>query len=210
MEDIAIIGAGGFGQEVLSLITAINQNKNQYNFIGFFDDNTLVENVIGKITDIKKHSPNLRLVLAIGNPTTKKRIIFNNTFEKSSFPNLIHPNVEIQNNQISLGVGNIICKGVSLTTNIKIDDFAIVNLNSTIGHDCVIKDYCSIMPGVNVSGETTLEVGNYLGTGSTILQGIKIGKWATIGAGAVVIRDVPDFAVVVGNPGKIIKYNEIE
>jgi len=51
--------------------------------------------------------------------------------------------------------------------------------------------------------------GTHIGIGATVIQGIKIGKWATIGAGAVVIRDVPDYAVVVGNPARIIRHNEI-
>jgi acetyltransferase-like isoleucine patch superfamily enzyme len=46
-----------------------------------------------------------------------------------------------------------------------------------------------------------------VGIGAVVIPKISIGKWVTIGAGAVIIRDVPDFAVVVGNPGKIIKYN---
>ena len=49
--------------------------------------------------------------------------------------------------------------------------------------------------------------GTHIGINATVIQGIKIGKWATIGAGSVVIKDIPDYAVVVGNPGKIIKYN---
>jgi acetyltransferase EpsM len=48
--------------------------------------------------------------------------------------------------------------------------------------------------------------GTQVGTGASIIPGVKIGKWASIGAGAVIVEDVPDFAVVVGNPGKIIKY----
>jgi acetyltransferase EpsM len=51
--------------------------------------------------------------------------------------------------------------------------------------------------------------GTHIGIGACVVQGIKVGKWATIGAGAVIIKDVPDYAVVVGNPGRIIKYNSI-
>jgi acetyltransferase EpsM len=49
--------------------------------------------------------------------------------------------------------------------------------------------------------------GTQVGIGACVIQGVKIGKWATIGAGAVIINDVPDYAVVVGNPGKVIKFN---
>jgi acetyltransferase-like isoleucine patch superfamily enzyme len=46
---------------------------------------------------------------------------------------------------------------------------------------------------------------SFIGIDSTIIQGVKVGKNVTIGAGSVVIKDIPDNAVVVGNPGKIIK-----
>jgi acetyltransferase EpsM len=48
--------------------------------------------------------------------------------------------------------------------------------------------------------------GTMIGIGAVIIQGIKIGKWTIIGAGAVVVNDIPDYAMVVGVPGKIIKY----
>jgi len=40
----------------------------------------------------------------------------------------------------------------------------------------------------------------------TILSGVKIGDGAVLGAGAVVTKDIPSYAIVVGNPGRIIKY----
>ena len=50
-----------------------------------------------------------------------------------------------------------------------------------------------------------IEDGVFIGTGSSLVPRIKIGKWSVIGAGSVVIKDVPPYSVVVGNPGKIIK-----
>jgi len=58
-----------------------------------------------------------------------------------------------------------------------------------------------------LAGNVEVGEGTHVGIGASVIQGVKIGKWATIGAGAVVIKDVPDFAVVVGSPARIIKYN---
>jgi acetyltransferase EpsM len=58
-----------------------------------------------------------------------------------------------------------------------------------------------------LAGNVTIGEGSHVGIGATVIQGITIGKWVTIGAGTVIIKDIPDYAVVVGNPGKIIKYN---
>lgn len=50
---------------------------------------------------------------------------------------------------------------------------------------------------------TLVRRGATLGANSTILCGITIGQYALIGAGAVVTKDVPDHALVVGNPGRV-------
>ncbi|MFM4678130.1 acyltransferase [Aeromonas media] len=55
-----------------------------------------------------------------------------------------------------------------------------------------------------------IKSGASLGANATLLPGITIGKYAMVGAGAVVTKDVPDYAVVAGNPAKIIRYIEIE
>lgn len=53
------------------------------------------------------------------------------------------------------------------------------------------------------SQPTTLRIGSSIGANSTILPGLTIGRYSLIGAGSVVTRDVPPFAVVYGNPARI-------
>ena len=117
---------------------------------------------------------------------------------------MIHPNVSISNS-ISIGEGSIICSGNILTVNISIGKHVIINLDCTIGHDAVIKNFSTFLPGTNLSGETIVEECSTLGTGSTVIQGIKIGKNVMVGAGAVVIRDIIDDSTAVGNPARTIK-----
>ena len=52
-----------------------------------------------------------------------------------------------------------------------------------------------------------VEIGDYawIGAGATILPGVRVGRHAVVGAAAVVTKDVPDYAVAVGNPAKVIK-----
>ena len=75
-------------------------------------------------------------------------------------------------------------------------------------HDCIVSDFVHIAPKATLCGNVRIGEGTHVGAGSTIIQGIKVGKWATIGAGAVVINDVPDYAIVVGVPGKIVKFDK--
>ena len=85
-----------------------------------------------------------------------------------------------------------------------VGDFVIVNLSCTIGHDVVLENYTSIMPACSPSGFIHAEEGSYIGAGAIILPNIRLGKWSTIGAGAVVTRNVPESATVVGVPAGYI------
>jgi acetyltransferase EpsM len=71
----------------------------------------------------------------------------------------------------------------------------------------MLADYVRISPNSALAVSVSVGEGTHIGIGACVIQGIKIGKWTIIGAGAVIINDIPDNAVVVGNPGKIIKYN---
>ncbi|WP_279120016.1 acetyltransferase [Fusobacterium varium] len=209
MKDVVIIGAGGFAREVAWLIEEINKKNEQWNILGFIDDNS--ENVgkslngykiIGNTDYLNEMNKNIYAVIAIGNGKTRKKIV--EKLKKRKFGILIHPNVSISNS-ISIGEGSIICSGNILTVNISIGKHVIINLDCTIGHDAVIKNFSTFLPGTNLSGETIVEECSTLGTGSTVIQGIKIGKNVMVGAGAVVIRDIIDDSTAVGNPARTIK-----
>jgi serine acetyltransferase len=89
--------------------------------------------------------------------------------------------------------------------NIKIGNHVIINLNCTIGHDTIIEDYCSIMPTVIINGNNHLSEGVYVGTGTTFIHQISVGAWTTIGAGAVVVNNIPGNVLALGVPAKVHK-----
>jgi acetyltransferase EpsM len=95
--------------------------------------------------------------------------------------------------------------GAILQADVQIGVHCIINTGASVDHDCVIDDYVHISPHTTLCGNVTVGEGSHIGAGATIIQGIKIGRWVTVGAGTVIIRDVPDYAVIVGNPGRIIK-----
>lgn len=209
MKDVVIIGAGGFAREVAWLIEEINKKNEQWNILGFIDDNT--ENIekslngykiIGNTDYLNEMNKNIYAVIAIGNGKIRKKVV--EKLKKRKFGILIHPNVSISDS-ISIGEGSIICSGNILTVNINIGKHVIINLDCTIGHDAVIENFSTFLPGTNLSGETIVEECSTLGTGSTVIQGVKIGKNVMVGAGAVVIRDISDDSTAVGNPARIIK-----
>ena len=213
MEKIAIIGAGGFGREVKTLIDSINQLSNQFDLIGFFDDNidkgTLINGlkVLGGLTDLNKIDYKLNIAIGIGVPEIKQKIIscINNT--NVSYPNLIHPSVLISKDDVSLGKGNIICAGNILTCNINLEDFITLNLCCTVGHDTKIASYSSFMPSVNISGEVDINQSVYVGTGAKIINQLSVGENTIVGAGAVVAKSLPANCTAVGIPAKPIKFH---
>jgi len=216
MKKIAIYGAGGFGREVKMLIDQINHYNLAWDFIGYFDDDQQYQGkrindsqVFSGIDNLNKIEEPTSLILAIGDPKIKKVLVEKIRNEKISFPVLIHPNVLLGDKQyVDLGEGTIVTAGNIITVNIKIGKHVMVNLDCTIGHDVVIGDFCSLMPSVNLSGDVTLEEGVYIGTGTQIINKLKIGKYSIIGAGAVVIRDIPSGCTAVGVPAMPIKFHE--
>jgi sugar O-acyltransferase (sialic acid O-acetyltransferase NeuD family) len=208
MKDLAIYGAGGFGREVELLIEQINRERNTWNFLGFFDDaegerpNT---KVIGNGKVLQDSTSEISIVIAIADPQIRSRIVSKLTNPKIHFPTLIHPKADTGAASNMIGRGSVITQGVILTTGISLGEFVIVNLGTTIGHDCVIGDCCSIMPGASISGSVHIGANTLVGTGASILQNIHIGSNARVGAGAVVTRDVKASDTVVGVPAKSLK-----
>jgi sugar O-acyltransferase (sialic acid O-acetyltransferase NeuD family) len=121
------------------------------------------------------------------------------------FLDFIHPSVE---RPASLGIANYIQGSVHIQADVAIGDNAYINVGTVIAHQSILGNSVFIAQLTSICGEVTIGDGVYIGTNASILPRLKIGPWATIGAGSVVLKDVPAYAVVVGNPGRIIRYSE--
>ena len=210
MKNIVIIGAGGVGREGSLIIQQINELEQTWNLLGFIDDNTdnwgKVINgysVIGGIDSLEFLSNDTYIVIAIANYKVKKNIV-NKINNKFKFATIVHPKVWIHD-YMTVGEGTIIYEGAILTANIEIGNHVIISPKCGVGHDSIIKDYVSLLWNVNISGNDLIEEGVMMGSGSTVIQGKKIGKGSIIGAGAVVVNDIESFSTAVGVPAKVIK-----
>lgn len=210
MKNIVIVGAGGVGRETSLIIQQINELKSTWNLIGFIDDDVnswgnVINGypVIGGMDSLEKLSLDTYVVVAIANYKVKKRIVnkINNRFK---FATIVHPRVWLHD-YMTLGEGTIIYEGAILTTNIKVGNHVIISPKCGIGHDSIIKDYVSLLWNVNISGNDVIEEGVMMGSASTVIQGKRIGKGSTVGAGAVVIDNIDSYSTVVGVPAKVIK-----
>lgn len=215
MKDIVIIGAGGVGAEAAWIIEQINNQKREWNLLGYIDDSKnigtkiLSYEVLGKIEDLveryegKNIDENPYIIIAITDYESKKRIA-KYLSEKFRFAKIIHPSVYIHESN-SIGEGSIVYPGVILTVNINIGKHVIISPKCGIGHNSRINDYVSLLWNVNVSGYDNIKEGSLIGSGSTIIQNKTIGTKSVIGAGAVVINDIGSGRVAVGIPAEVKK-----
>ncbi len=215
MKDLIIIGASGFGREVAWLVERINKVEPTWNLIGFVDDNAEIQNaeingyrVLGTSDDVIKY-PDSYYVCAVGASRTRERII--NRVKQINpnimFGTVIDPSVEVSD-LVTIGEGTIICANTIITVNILIGSHVIINLDCTVGHDAILNDFVTLYPSVNVSGITNIGYCSELGTGMQIIQGKTVGEYSIVGAGAVVVKDIPAKCTAVGSPAKPIKFFE--
>jgi len=215
MKRTVILGAGGFAREVLDILLAQNAVSKQYGILGFIDENPAMK---GRILNgypvlggfdwfASKDQGAIHAACGIGSPLQRKKVVTKAEDMGLQFCNVIHPTA-VLTPFVSLGVGVVITAGTILTNQILVGSHVHINLDVTIGHDCVIEDFCTIAPGVHISGNVKLGTGVSVGTGAVVVQGVSIGSWSIIGAGAVVIKDIPERVTAVGVPARVVKENE--
>jgi sugar O-acyltransferase (sialic acid O-acetyltransferase NeuD family) len=198
---INIIGASGHGKVIIEIAEANNIMINH-----IYDDDSSKQSLLNKVVlHTNNYDTTHPFITAIGNNNIRK--IISNKYNLK-YTTLIHPSATISTRAL-IDSGTVVMAGVSINSDVKIGKQCIINTNASIDHDCIIEDFAHISPNAGLAGKVLVGEGTHIGINACVIQGVTIGKWATIGAGAVIIRDIPDYAVVVGNPGKIIKYNNI-
>jgi sugar O-acyltransferase (sialic acid O-acetyltransferase NeuD family) len=179
MAMIQIIGKGGFAREVAGYLKCTPYE--------------MFENECDGIVQC------CETIIAIGDLAVRKKVA--EQFSSLWWGN-VNAGTEYGKNEIKHG--SIICPGTILTCDSFIGRHVIINLNCTIGHDCVIGDFVTISPGANISGNVTIGNLCYIGSNAVIRDKITICDNVTIGAGGVVVKDITEPGVYVGNPVKKI------
>jgi len=205
---LAIFGTSGFAREVRDI--AVLTGYDEIVFIGKTAENSIQGFTVQTEEEVcALIQQNLSFIIGIGNPKNRKAV-----WEKYTdlhYVNLIHPFATFgyrQREEMEKMTGNIVCAGVRMTNQITTGNFGIYNLNCTVGHDCIVEDFVTVSPGASISGNVWLQEGSYLGANSCVIQGksitekITVGRYATVGAGAVVTKNVSDNIIVKGIPAK--------
>ncbi|WP_205509173.1 acetyltransferase [Longitalea arenae] len=202
---IILFGASGHGKVICEILEA--QGRIPY---GLIDDNPLVTSLLEYPVYNTLQQAGVRagdqFIISIGKNSIRKTVAATK-LQAMSFASAIHPAAVISPRS-SLGAGSVVMANVTVNSDSHIGKHVILNTNCSIDHDCIIEDLVHVSPNAALAGNVRVGEGTHIGIGAAVIPGVRIGRWVTIGAGAVIIRDIPDHAVVVGNPGRIIKVNE--
>jgi sugar O-acyltransferase (sialic acid O-acetyltransferase NeuD family) len=121
-----------------------------------------------------------------------------------NFPPLIDPTAIVARTA-RLGEGTIVNGQAMIGAQSVLRRFVHINRSASIGHDAEIQDYATLGPGCVLAGEVVVETGAFIGAGAIVAPKVRIGANAVVSAGAVVMKDVPERAVVIGNPAKLAR-----
>lgn len=208
-KNCAIIGAGAYGQVYTRYLAE------EYTIMGFFDsDPALLAKeingypVLGNVDQIHDYiakNPGTAVFVPLGD--NKRRVELLTDFDNRGYdiPSFIHHSV-FKDRDMKHGKALYILPHTNIMPFTTIGDFCMISMGVNIAHHVNIHDGCFFSQGCNIGASMQIHDKAYCGIGSTVMTGVKsLGTQCMIGAGTVVIRDVADKAVIVGNPGKQIK-----
>lgn len=205
MHLLGVFGIGGFGREVMPLVRA---GSSKAVFVDEAADGARI-NGARTLTFAQfcaEPAETRSIALAIGASTVREALAARCAAAGISFAEVRAENAVVMD-EVTIGEGAILCPFVTLTSNIRIGRHFHANLYSYVAHDCVIGDFVTLAPKVCCNGNVLIEDHAYIGTAAVLRQGtpdrpLRIGRGAVVGMGAVVTKDVPPGATVVGNPAR--------
>ncbi|MFI1771281.1 acetyltransferase [Thalassobellus citreus] len=203
IKKVRIYGAGGHSQVIKEVLEI-----NNFTITETFDDKPETTHFASKNVHMgaRNHLTEFPhdgdpMIIAVGINKDRAEIA---GFLKCKFEKAIHKSAIISHSA-KIGTGTVVFAGAIIQSNTVVGKHVIVNTGASIDHDNIIGDYAHISPKAALCGHVEVGEGSHIGVGAVVIPLVKIGKWCTIGAGTIVLNDVPDYATVVGNPGKIIK-----
>lgn len=208
---IVIFGGGNQASYVIDII----EKAGLYDLIGIIDSKKEIGSkvfdypVIGRQESVSELIELFNIeggIVSIGDNYSRYLVVsqIRQLAPEFNFVNAIHPNISIGNNA-RLGVGIVAMSGVIFNTNIIVGDFTFFATGCQIEHDCKIDCYASVSAGTVLGGRVELGGFSAITLGVTVIDRVKIGENTVVGAGSLVLKDLPSNVLAYGNPCKIIR-----
>ncbi|MFW9332934.1 acetyltransferase [Paenibacillus polymyxa] len=202
-----VFGAGGHAKVIVDILRTSGEE-----IIGVLDDHCKEETWNGlpllggcnQIDQLASLHPEARFLVAIGDNTTRLKMVSQFKAAGVKFGTVIHPSAVVSPSSF-IGEGSVIMPNSVINADAYVGEHVIVNTAATVDHDCRIEDFAHISPGVHMAGGVQIERGAHIGIGANLIPGIRVGCNTLVGAGSCVIRHLPDNVTAVGCPAKVIK-----
>jgi sugar O-acyltransferase (sialic acid O-acetyltransferase NeuD family) len=205
MKRLAILGASGHGKVVADAADCLG-----WDTIDFFDDAWPQNGAIGAWTiegDTETLLTQLAaydgVVVAIGHNLTRMQKHAELASKGAPLVSIVHPAAMISRHA-SIGAGSVVMASAVVNVDTKLGEACIINTGATIDHDCQLGDGVHVSPGAHLAGGVVVDEYSWIGIGASVRQQIHIGTGVIVGAGAVVIHNVPDYCKVAGVPARVI------
>ena len=204
MQKTFVYGASGHGKVVADILLA----REDSTFAGFVDDraellgtHVLGFPVFGNGHWLEEEARKMRVTVAlgVGDNLTRKRLAEKCLGWGAELATLVHPTASMSHSA-RLGPGTVVMALAAVNPNARIGRGVIVNTGAVVEHDVVIGNYSHVAPNATMGGASRLGDCTLLAINSAVLQCVNIGSHSIVGAGAVAVRDIPDYVVAFGVP----------
>ena len=195
LTDMILYGASGHGMVIKEIIEA---NGGQVK--AFVDDNLSLNEYCEK--QVLHNAEGMdNVIVSIGDNAVRKKVVQK---LKCHFGVAIHPTAVVSPSA-KIGEGTVVMAGAVINAGAVIGKHCIINTGASVDHECVLGDFVHIAPHAALCGQVHVGEGTLMGVSSCAIPCVEIGSWCTVGAGAAVVKDIPDGVIVVGNPARVIK-----
>src|SRR5205823_11094007 len=203
-----VVGAGGHAKVVTDALRCVAERGGGQTVVGFVDDNPTLWGhtvlglpVLGNLDELRRTGADA-VIVAIGDKAARKRVFERVRVDGYRLVNAIHPTAVIARD-VSIGEGVVVFANAVVNAGSVVGSNVILNTATTVDHDCTIANHVHLAPGVHAAGGVAIGEGTFVGTGASVVPYRKIGRWVVLGAGSVVVDDIPDEANATGVPAKI-------
>lgn len=211
---LIILGGAGNGTVIASTIVDVMQSSSEWELLGYLNDGDRegeqIEGypVLGKIADAGRFSLRDDAYFIYALTTVKKareraEILRALTLPRDKFATIVHPTAVVAHSAL-LGHGVVLMPHTVVGPGAVMEDHAQLYAHGFVGHHSKVGELCFVANNASIGGYVNIERGAHIGSNSSILERVTIGEWAVVGLGAVVLKDVPPYAKVVGNPARFI------
>ena len=214
---LIILGAGGFGQEIIWAVRNMNAVRPQYEVVGYCDDDPAKKgleiyrtSVLGSPEEVDKafdEKPNF--LCAVGN-NLKRAHVVERVLALGWVPAIVIDPSVIVAEGVTVGEGTYVGAGSILSPYAQIGRHVIINHHCSIGHNSVLEDFVQVSPGGRVSGSCRIKAGASLGSNAVVAPGKVIGHRAILGACSLAMTDIADDVTAVGTPARVVMRHKRE